>query len=86
MRDDALLGDGQCLDQLHLLLNFLLRPALLRRGGCCVCFVVDERIERGVECLRDDRQQRHWHAASSLPERVHRLLGNPPTLPPVALG
>ena len=50
---------------------------LLRRGGCCVCFVVDERIERGVECLRDDRQQRHGHASSSLLERVHRLLGNP---------
>lgn len=70
----ALLGCGQCLDQFQLLPDLLLRPALLRcgRGRCGV--VVNQRIERGLQGLRDHRQQRHRHAPPALLERVHGLL------------
>ena len=51
---------------ISLLLNLLLWPGLILRDGGCVGFVIDQRIYRGVEHLRDHRQQWHGNAASSL--------------------
>lgn len=74
MRDGALLGFGQRFDAFELLLNLLLRPALLLRGaGCGVAG--DQRIEHGLQRLRDHLEHRYRHAAVSLLERVHGLLG-----------
>ena len=57
LRDGTLLGERQRLDQFQLLPDLLLRPALLRRGCCRRDVVRDQRIERGLQGLRDQRQQ-----------------------------